>query len=79
VSSLAEALRAELRLVRRIPGIRVTLLEPGAVATQMTPADKLPFDPLEPDDVAPAAMNALEQPALVDVAEVVVRPAGQPS
>jgi len=78
VSSLAEALRAELRLVRRLPGIRVTLIEAGAVATDMTPAGQLPFEPLAPEDVARAAVSALVEPDNVDVAEVVVRPAGQP-
>ena len=49
---MAESVRTELLSVREAPGIRVTLVELGAVATAMTPADRLPFTAMAPDDVA---------------------------
>jgi NADP-dependent 3-hydroxy acid dehydrogenase YdfG len=78
VSSFAEALRAELRQMRKVAGIRVTLLEPGSVATEMTSREQIPFEQLDADDVARAVLYALEQPSNVDLAQVAIRPAGQP-
>jgi NADP-dependent 3-hydroxy acid dehydrogenase YdfG len=77
VASLAESVRAELLSVRQIPGIRVTLVELGAVATAMTPADRLPFTALGPDDVAASIVDAVDRPDHVGVDRLVIRPAAQ--
>ena len=56
--------------------MRVTLIEPGMVATpffETIPASGA----LEPADVARAVMFAVEQPPHVDVNEVLVRPTAQ--
>jgi len=68
VSAMGYNLREELRGT----GIRVTLLEPGTVDT--------PFfdDPrpqgLRPEDVARSVLYVLEQPATVDVHELMIMP-----
>ena len=71
VTAMAEAVRADLNGT----GIRTTLISPGAVETPFfdNPAEGR----LEPDDIARAVMYALEQPAHVDVNEVLVRPTAQ--
>jgi len=68
VSAIGYGLREELKGT----GVRVTLLEPGMVDTPFF--DEPKPDALEPDDVARAAIFALEQPASVDVHELVVLP-----
>lgn len=65
-------------------GIRVTLIEPGAVDTPLTRgAPKvLPLiesiDPLRPEDVARAVIFAYQQPPHVLINELALRPANQP-
>jgi NADP-dependent 3-hydroxy acid dehydrogenase YdfG len=73
VTGMGEALRQE---VSDTP-IKVTLIEPGMVAT--------PFfdDPvsgvLKAEDIARAVMYALDEPAHVDVNEILIRPINQPT
>jgi clavulanate-9-aldehyde reducatase len=85
VGAFSEALRQEA-----VPaGVRVTLIEPGAVATEL-PAHNRPeileqmakrfegITPLAAEDIANAIVFAIGQPANVSVNEVLVRPSGQP-
>jgi len=76
-TAIGEALRAELRQMRENSSIRVTLIEPGMVDTPFF--SERPQRALEADDVARAVMFALSQPEHVDVNEILVRPASQPS
>jgi NADP-dependent 3-hydroxy acid dehydrogenase YdfG len=73
VTGMGESLRQELRQGKL--DIRVTLIEPGMVDTPFF--DNPVSDALEPDDIARAAMFALEQPPHVDVNEVLIRPVRQ--
>jgi NADP-dependent 3-hydroxy acid dehydrogenase YdfG len=56
-------------------GVRVTLIEPGAVDTPFF--DNPVPGALQADDVARAVMFAVAQPAHVGVNEILVRPAGR--
>ncbi len=56
-------------------GVRVTLIEPGMVATPFF--DNPVSGALDADDVARAVMFAVSQPAHVDVNEILVRPTSQ--
>lgn len=72
-------------------GIRVTDVQPGVVATELTehipdPAVKDAFDertagwrPLEAEDVAEAVVYAVTAPARVNVNEILIRPTDQPN
>jgi NADP-dependent 3-hydroxy acid dehydrogenase YdfG len=73
VTALGEAARQELDGT----GVRVTLIEPGAVDTPFF--DTRPTGALDADDVARAVMFAVSQPSHVDVNEILVRPTAQPS
>jgi NADP-dependent 3-hydroxy acid dehydrogenase YdfG len=55
--------------------VRVTLIEPGMVATPFF--DTMPQGALEADDIARAVMFAVGQPERVDVNEILVRPTAQ--
>lgn len=68
VTAMGENLRDEVA----DEGIRVTLIEPGAVDTPFF--ESKPQLALEPDDVARAVVYALSQPPHVDVGEILVRP-----
>lgn len=68
VSAIGYALREELRGT----GVRVTLIEPGVVDTPFF--DNPQPEGLRPEDIARAVIYALEQPASVDVHELVVLP-----
>jgi NADP-dependent 3-hydroxy acid dehydrogenase YdfG len=70
VSAIGYGLREELRGT----GVRVTLIEPGMVDTPFFDDPKP--DALKPDDVARAVIYALQQPAHVDVNEIMLRPLG---
>ena len=84
VGAFSEALRQE-----SVPhGIRVTLVEPGAVTTELQGHNREPVremmaerfkdvTPLEPDDIARAILYAIGQPDGVAVNELLVRPATQ--
>jgi len=76
-SALGEALRGELRDLRKNSTIRVTVVEPGAVQTPFFDRP-LPWPPLEADDIARIVLFALEQPPNVDVSDILVRPTAQP-
>ncbi len=75
VTAIGESLRQELRQMHDNHSIRVTLIEPGMVATPFF--DQPPQNVLQPDDVARALMYALEQPEHVDVNEILIRPSSQ--
>ena len=76
-TAIGEALRAELRQMHDNNEIRVTLIEPGMTDTPFF--DNRPGDwALRDDDIARAVMFALEQPAGVDVNEILIRPTQQP-
>lgn len=65
-------------------GIRVTLIEPGAVDTPLTRnAPKVrplieAIDPLRPEDIAQAIVYAYQQPTRVQINEIALRPLSQP-
>jgi NADP-dependent 3-hydroxy acid dehydrogenase YdfG len=71
VTGMAESARQELNDT----GVRVTLIEPGMVATPFF--ERQPSNALEADDVAGAVMFAVSQPPHVDVNEILVRPTAQ--
>ncbi|NTW52526.1 MAG: SDR family oxidoreductase [Chlorobiaceae bacterium] len=60
-------------------GVRVTLLNPGAVETPFWDYLKKPDHEkwLYPDDVARAVLYAVNEPPHVDVNEILIRPTGQ--
>lgn len=68
----ANAIGYNLREELKGSGVRVTLIEPGMVETAFF--DQPKPDALKPDDIARAVLYALEQPAQVDVHEVLVLP-----
>jgi len=84
VGAFSEALRQE----GVESGVRVTTIEPGAVATEL-PVHNRPhvleqmakrfagIEPLAASDIANAIVYAISQPANVSVNEVLVRPSGQ--
>jgi NADP-dependent 3-hydroxy acid dehydrogenase YdfG len=84
VGAFSEALRQE-----GVPiGVRVTIIEPGAVATEL-PGHNRPeileqlakgfagVTPLASEDIAGAILYAIGQPQNVSINEVLVRPSGQ--
>ena len=71
VTSMGESARLELNGT----GVRVTLIEPGMVDTPFF--DNRPDKALEDDDIARAVLYALDQPAHVDVNEILIRPITQ--
>ncbi|MES3000863.1 MAG: SDR family oxidoreductase [Pseudomonadota bacterium] len=58
-------------------GVRVTVIQPGYVDTDLITEEMRSKPKLVPDDIARAVLYALEQPQTVDVNEIVVRPIGQ--
>jgi clavulanate-9-aldehyde reducatase len=84
VGAFSESLRQETVAL----GVRVTLVEPGAVATEL-PSHNRPeileqmakrfqgVTPLAAQDIANAVLYAIGQPANVSVNEVLIRPSGQ--
>ena len=77
IQAYSEALRKEVNK----QGIKVTLVEPGAVDTDMQQkptAEKLQkvedLEMLKADDIAVAVLYALSQPKRCDVVEIKVRP-----
>ena len=72
VTAMGEAARQELTE----HGVRVTLIEPGIVDTPFFD-DKPQIEALQDDDIARAVIYAVEQPARVNVNEILVRPTDQ--
>ncbi|MDA3629978.1 SDR family oxidoreductase [Saccharopolyspora oryzae] len=72
VTGMAQNIRAECVGT----GVRVTLIQPGMVETEMT-ADTPNVPKLRAEDIANAALYALQQPPSVDVNELIIRPTGQ--
>ncbi|KAA5832042.1 SDR family oxidoreductase [Saccharopolyspora hirsuta] len=72
VTGMAQNIRAECVGT----GVRVTLIQPGMVETEMT-ADTPNVPKLRAEDIANAALYALQQPPTVDVNELIIRPTGQ--
>jgi NADP-dependent 3-hydroxy acid dehydrogenase YdfG len=70
VTAMAEALRQEAD-----GAIRVTCIEPGMVDTPFF--SNRPQNALEADDIARAVLYAMQQPAHVDVNEMLIRPTSQ--
>ena len=79
VVAFSEALRQELAG----EGVRVGLIEPGVVRTEMTTGgaknapDATTGSPLAPDDVANAILYMVSQPAHAAVNEILIRPTEQ--
>ena len=77
VGGMAESLRQELRQMHENFSIRVTLIAPGMVDTDFFDNRPGTERALADDDVARAALLALEQPTGVDVNEILIRPSAQ--
>ncbi len=85
VGAFSESLRQEVYKDK----IRVTIIEPGAVATELTqhithPEAKKQIEefvqamiPLESEDIAAAILYAVTQPPRVNVNEILIRPTDQ--
>jgi clavulanate-9-aldehyde reductase len=84
VGAFSESLRQEAVAL----GVRVTLVEPGAVATELASHNRPEVleqmakrfqgvTPLAAEDVANAVLYAIGQPPNVSVNEVLIRPSGQ--
>jgi NADP-dependent 3-hydroxy acid dehydrogenase YdfG len=69
-------------------GVRVTLVEPGAVATELVGHNRPEvieglaqsfggMTPMDAEDIANAILYAIGQPQNVSVNEVLIRPSGQ--
>jgi NADP-dependent 3-hydroxy acid dehydrogenase YdfG len=85
VNAISEALRGELVE----DGIRVTIVEPGAVATELTDhitdeevlegvKEMADMEHLESEDIANAVAYAVTQPRRVNVNEILIMPIEQP-
>jgi NADP-dependent 3-hydroxy acid dehydrogenase YdfG len=84
VGAFSEALRQEA-----VPaGVRVTVIEPGAVATELPERNRPEIqqmiagvlgevEPLQAEDIADAILYAIGAPPNVAVNEVLIRPSGQ--
>ena len=84
VGAFSESLRQEAVAL----GVRVTLIEPGAVATELAGHNRPQVleqmakhfqgvTPLESEDIANAVLYAIGQPPNVSINEVLIRPSGQ--
>jgi NADP-dependent 3-hydroxy acid dehydrogenase YdfG len=74
VTAMGEAARQELNDT----GVRVTLIEPGAVDTPFFDSP-LKIRALDADDIARTIMFVVSQPPHVDVNEILIRPTAQPT
>ncbi len=74
VTAMAQAARGELD---DNSGVRVTLIEPGMVATPFFENDVSQWA-LAPEAIADAVMYAVSRPKTVDVSDIMVRPILQP-
>jgi NADP-dependent 3-hydroxy acid dehydrogenase YdfG len=73
VTAMAQSIRAEAIGT----GVRVTLIQPGLTDAGRTGPGRDGDPRMAPADVAGAVLFALDQPASVDVGEIVIRPTGQ--
>jgi NADP-dependent 3-hydroxy acid dehydrogenase YdfG len=83
VNAISEAMCQELLE----DGIRITMVEPGAVATELTDhitdeevregLKQRNVEPLQSEDVANAIAYAVSQPQRVSVNEILIRPTRQ--
>jgi len=84
IGAFSESLRQEVTQA----GIRVTLIEPGAVATELIGQNREEIqalirdrlsgtEPLEAKDIAEGVLYAISQPAHVSVNELLIRPTSQ--
>jgi clavulanate-9-aldehyde reductase len=84
VGAFSESLRQEIAPA----GLRVTLIEPGAVATELVEQNRpeirqviagvlADVEPLRSEDIANAILYAISQPPNVAINEVLVRPSQQ--
>jgi len=74
ITGMAESIRKELIGT----GVRVGLIEPGAVETPFWGEGGVPMAKvLQPEDVASSVLFAIEQPDYVDINEILIRPVGQ--
>lgn len=85
MGAFSEGLRQEVEKHH----IRVTVIEPGVVATELqrSLADQAPADealawirtktPLQSEDIAAAIVYAVTQPVHVDINELLIRPTEQ--
>jgi NADP-dependent 3-hydroxy acid dehydrogenase YdfG len=84
IGAFSESLRQECVAI----GVRVTTIEPGAVATELPGHNRTEVleqmakrfagvTPLKAEDIAGAILYAIGQPANVSVNEVLIRPSGQ--
>lgn len=85
VTAFSESLRQEVAEKK----VRVTVIEPGIVATKLTQqigdqsaraqaeAYYASMEPLRPEDIAAAVVYAVTQPPNVNVNEILVRPTAQ--
>jgi NADP-dependent 3-hydroxy acid dehydrogenase YdfG len=87
VGAFSEALRQEALHAN----IRVTIVEPGFVDTELQGHNEIPAvrdaiesmrqttgEVLHADDIAKAIVNAVSQPQYVSINEILIRPTGQP-
>ena len=74
VTAMGEAARLEYN----DSGVRVTLIEPGAVDTPFFDSP-LQIRALDADDVARTVMFVVSQPPHVDINEILIRPTAQPT
>jgi NADP-dependent 3-hydroxy acid dehydrogenase YdfG len=77
VTGMAESLRQELRQMHDNTSVRVTLIEPGMVDTDFFENRPGTENALADDDIARAALYALQEPAGVDINEILIRPSTQ--
>jgi NADP-dependent 3-hydroxy acid dehydrogenase YdfG len=73
VTAMGESLRQEVDG----SGVRVTVVEPGAVHTPFWDDPSALEAPLTADDIAEAVMFAVTRPPHVDVNEILIRPTSQ--
>jgi NADP-dependent 3-hydroxy acid dehydrogenase YdfG len=78
-TAIGENLRAELHQLRDSTSIRVTTIEPGMVDTPFFDNPPGEERALQDADIARTVLFALTQPAHVDLNEILIRPASQPS
>ena len=77
VTGMGESLRQELRQMHENTSIRVTLIEPGMVDTDFFENRPGTDRALADEDIARAVLYVLQEPAGVDINEILIRPTSQ--